>query len=82
MRRGPPLPADIENRLARLGPVLAGQPGIRFAYVFGGAARQELRPLSDIDLARRPGVVLSHAKNTGEYDPLPVACRVPGGAGR
>jgi uncharacterized protein len=51
MRRGPPLPADIEDRLVTLGPVLAGQPRIRFAYLFGGAARHELRPLSDIDLA-------------------------------
>jgi predicted nucleotidyltransferase len=51
MRRGPPLPVDIEDRLVTLGPVLAGQPRIRFAYLFGGGARHELRPLSDIDLA-------------------------------
>lgn len=51
MRRGAPLPADIERRLATLGPVLEGHPAVRFAYVFGGAGRRDLRPLSDIDVA-------------------------------
>jgi hypothetical protein len=51
MRRGAALPADIEGRLATLAGVLAGQPAVRFAYVFGGAARGELRPLSDVDVA-------------------------------
>ena len=51
MRRGAPLPADIERRLTTLGAVLEGQPAVRFAYVFGGAGRGELRPLSDVDVA-------------------------------
>jgi len=51
MRRKAPLPAGIEDRLATLGAVLAGHPEVRFAYVFGGAGRRELRPLSDIDVA-------------------------------
>jgi predicted nucleotidyltransferase len=51
MRRGAPLPLEIEQRLATLGAVLAGQPAVRFAYVFGGAGRRDLRPLSDIDVA-------------------------------
>jgi len=51
MRRGAPLPADIDHRLATLGAVLDGQPAVRFAYVFGGAGRRELRPLSDVDVA-------------------------------
>ena len=51
MRRGAPLPADIERRLGTLGGVLDRQPAVRFAYVFGGAGRGELRPLSDIDVA-------------------------------
>ncbi len=51
MRRKASLPADIERRLATLGAVLDGQPAVRFAYVFGGAGRRELRPLSDVDVA-------------------------------
>jgi hypothetical protein len=51
MRRGASLPAAIEDRLATLGVVLGGQPSVRFAYLFGGAGRGELRPLSDIDVA-------------------------------
>jgi predicted nucleotidyltransferase len=46
-----PLPAEIEQRLATLGAVLEAQPAVRFAYVFGGAGRGELRPLSDVDVA-------------------------------
>ena len=45
------LPAGIERRLATLGAVLEAQPVARFAYVFGGAGRGELRPLSDVDVA-------------------------------
>lgn len=51
MRRGAPLPADIEHRLATLGAILEAQPAVRFAYLFGGAGRGDLRPLSDIDVA-------------------------------
>ena len=51
MRRGIPLPADIEDRLATLGATLEADPAVRFAYVFGGAARGALRPLSDVDIA-------------------------------
>jgi len=51
MRRGARLPPEIEDRLATLGAVLAGQPAVRFAYVFGWAGRRDLRPLSDIDVA-------------------------------
>ena len=51
MRRQAPLPAEIEQRLATLGAVLEAQPAVRFAYVFGGAGRGTLRPLSDVDVA-------------------------------
>ncbi len=42
---------EIEQRLATLGTVLDAQAAVWFAYVFGGAGRGELRPLSDIDMA-------------------------------
>jgi len=37
--------------LATLGALLDEQPAVRFAYLFGGAGRGELRPLSDVDVA-------------------------------
>jgi hypothetical protein len=51
MRRGAVLPAEIGPRLAGLGAVLGRHPAVQFAYVFGGAGRGDLRPLSDIDVA-------------------------------
>ena len=51
MRRGSTLPAEIQHRLATLGAVLDRQPAVRFAYLFGGAGRGDLRPLSDVDVA-------------------------------
>ncbi len=51
MRRTRPLPANVRDRLATLGSVLDGLPAVRFAYVFGGAGRGDLRPLSDVDVA-------------------------------
>ena len=51
MRRTRPLPADVGDRLATLGSVFDGLPTVRFAYVFGGAGRGDLRPLSDVDVA-------------------------------
>src|SRR6266849_6327621 len=51
MRRRARLPEDVEHRLATLGAVLDGQVVVRFAYVFGGAGRGKLRPLSDVDVA-------------------------------
>ncbi len=51
MIRRAPLPAGVEERLATLGLALARCPGIVFAYLFGGAVRGALRPLSDVDVA-------------------------------
>lgn len=45
------LPADIASRLTRLAPELARQESVAFAYLFGGLARGEQRPLSDVDIA-------------------------------
>ncbi len=46
-----PLPEDIAGRLSRLVPVLEGEQSVLFAYLFGGLARGERRPLSDVDIA-------------------------------
>lgn len=45
------LPRGIEERVRTLGEVLARCRGVVFAYVFGGVARGDIKPLSDIDLA-------------------------------
>lgn len=37
--------------LDRVGKFLAHIPGVRFAYVFGSYARNDMGPLSDIDIA-------------------------------
>ena len=46
-----PLPDDIDIRLNRLAPVLKQSDHVIFAYLFGGLARGERRPLSDVDVA-------------------------------
>ena len=45
------MPADILPRLSSLGARLAECPAVVFAYLFGGAARGALTPLSDVDVA-------------------------------
>lgn len=51
MQRRTPLPPDISQRIASLGDALKECPEVVFAYLFGGAARGELRALSDVDVA-------------------------------
>lgn len=46
-----PLPSDIAERLTRLATVLAEHEAIGFAYLFGGLARGDRHPLSDVDIA-------------------------------
>jgi uncharacterized protein len=43
--------SDILNRLCLLEPLLASDERIIFAYIFGGMATGNQRPLSDIDIA-------------------------------
>jgi hypothetical protein len=57
-----PLPADIAGRLSRLSSVLGQQESVAFAYLFGGLARGDQRPLSDVDIA----VYLRAGTDTGE----------------
>lgn len=45
------LPADIATRLPHLGAALERCPAVLFAYLFGGAGRGDLKPLSDVDVA-------------------------------
>lgn len=51
MTREPQLPADIDARIGSLGKALEAAPGIVFAWLFGSAARGELRQQSDVDVA-------------------------------
>ncbi len=50
MIRERPLPVDIEQRLGTLSHALERGSGVVFAYLFGGAATGQLRPLSDVDV--------------------------------
>jgi hypothetical protein len=51
MIRFQPLPEDIEQRLPLASEYLRSHPRVVFAYLFGGLARGEHRPLSDVDIA-------------------------------
>ena len=51
MIRFKPLPEDIEQRLPLAAEYLRSHPKVVFAYLFGGLARGERRPLSDVDIA-------------------------------
>lgn len=51
MRKFQQLPADILSRLDYLSSALIQHKHIVFAYLFGGLAKGEVRPLSDVDIA-------------------------------
>ena len=51
MIRLKPLPEDLEQRLPLASEYLRSHPKVVFAYLFGGLARGERRPLSDVDIA-------------------------------
>ena len=54
MIRQRPLPPDIVTRLSDLGSALERCPTVVFAYLFGGAGREDLKPLSDVVLNTAP----------------------------
>ena len=45
------LPPDLERRMPLAAEYLRSHPKVVFAYLFGGLARGERRPLSDVDIA-------------------------------
>ena len=45
------IPEDIHSRIGLLTDLLMEDPNIVFAYLFGGLARNQRKPLSDVDLA-------------------------------
>ncbi len=44
------MPRGIEERVHTLGGALARCPGVVFAYVFGGVATGDIKPLSNVDV--------------------------------
>lgn len=57
------LPADILSRIPDVKKILTGEENIVFAYLFGGLAKGDVKPFSDIDFA----AYLRHTDHLGEY---------------
>jgi predicted nucleotidyltransferase len=57
------LPADILSRIPHVKRVLLEDENIVFAYLFGGLAKGELKPLSDVDIS----VYVKDIGNLPEY---------------
>lgn len=57
------LPADILQRFSFVKNILLQDENVIFAYIFGGLAKGEIRPLSDVDIA----VYVKHKENLAEY---------------
>ena len=45
------IPEDVHAKIGLLTNLFMGDPNIVFAYLFGGLARDQRKPLSDVDLA-------------------------------
>lgn len=57
------IPKEIASRVPAAREVLARDGNVLFAYLFGGLARGEAKPLSDVDIA----VYLRNPGNQAEY---------------
>jgi len=60
------LPEDILERLSAARDLLLQDENVIFAYIFGGLARGEVRPLSDVDIA----VYVKQKEHLSEYKML------------
>ncbi len=57
------LPENIISRISNTAEVLAKEENVLFAYLFGGLARGDATPLSDVDIA----VYLRNTQNLADY---------------
>lgn len=57
------IPADILSRIPGAQEILARDGNIIFAYLFGGLAKGDIKPLSDVDIA----VYLNSTKDLADY---------------
>jgi uncharacterized protein len=63
------LPDNIEERIVALVPFLEREADVVFAYLFGGLAREEKRPFSDVDIAL-------YMKDPGKVDVLGLLAKI------
>ncbi|PIW22443.1 MAG: nucleotidyltransferase, partial [Candidatus Aquicultor secundus] len=57
------LPENIMSRISKVAEVLTKEENVLFAYLFGGLARGDASPLSDVDIA----VYLRDTQNLADY---------------
>jgi len=57
------LPADVRSNIPKAKDVLEQDGNVVFAYIFGGLAGAQMRPMSDVDIA----VYVKAADNVAQY---------------
>lgn len=57
------IPADVLSRMPKVIEIIAEDANVVFAYLFGGLAKGQIRPLSDVDIA----AYVNSTENLAEY---------------